>query len=125
MGYLPCVLKSNDMMLIRDDMKGFVIPPRVASRMIMNNHTISLFMSDNFGDVVWSVNLQDVKVRDYKEKNCITLTNTRNAEAKTVCGMAFSKVSLEDQITDWKEKIQLFKNKCPGNLEAERMFPPE
>lgn len=63
------------MMIVRDDLKGFVIPPRLPSRMIMNNHTISLFMSDNFGDVIWSVGLGDVKVTDYKDANCITLTN--------------------------------------------------
>jgi len=49
--YLPCVLKSTDMMFIRDDLPGFTIPPRLPSRVVMNNHTISIFMSDNFGDV--------------------------------------------------------------------------
>lgn len=94
--YLPCVLKANDMMLVRDDLKGFAIPPRIPSRIVMNNHTISIFMSDNFGDVIWSVNLVDVKVADYKEKNCIVLKNSRTDEHKIVCGMTFSKISLED-----------------------------
>lgn len=65
------------MMLVRDDLKGFVVPPRLASRMVMNNHTISIFMSDNFGDVVWSVNLEDAKVVDRGE-DCFTVKNSRN-----------------------------------------------
>jgi len=65
------------MMLVRDDLKGFVVPPRLASRMVMNNHTISIFMSDNFGDVVWSVNLEDAKVVDRGE-DCLTVKNSRN-----------------------------------------------
>jgi len=65
------------MMLVRDDLKGFAVPPRLASRMVMNNHTISIFMSDNFGDVVWSVNLEDVKVLNRGE-DCFTIKNSRN-----------------------------------------------
>jgi len=33
--------------------------------------------------------------------------------------------SLEDQILDWKEKIEMFKNKCPKSFKTEMMFPPE
>lgn len=40
-------------------MKGFMIPPRLPARVVMNNATFSIFMSDNFGDVMWSVDLGD------------------------------------------------------------------
>ena len=46
-------------------MKGFVVPPKIPARLVMNNATISIFMSDNFGDVMWSVDLPDVSVKDY------------------------------------------------------------
>lgn len=42
-------------MLVRDDLKGFVIPPKLPARVVLNNATLSICMSDNFGDVNWSV----------------------------------------------------------------------
>jgi hypothetical protein len=47
----PCVIKEGDLSLVRDDLKGFVKPPRTPSRVVLNNSTLSIFMSDNFGDI--------------------------------------------------------------------------
>lgn len=43
------------MMLVRDDLKGFKIPPRTVVRVVLNQKTLSIFMSDNFGDINFSV----------------------------------------------------------------------
>lgn len=54
-------------------------------------------MSDNFGDIQFSVTLRDLAVdRDLKDKNCFKLTNKRNHEFRRVCAMEYSKESLSD-----------------------------
>lgn len=64
------------MELLRDDLHGFSKPPKIPCRVIMNNSTISIFMSDNFGDINFSVTLQEVSVKkDSKDSNCLLLFN--------------------------------------------------
>ncbi len=46
--------------LVRDDLRGFARAPRLPSRVIMNNKTLSIFMSDAFSDINWSVALTDL-----------------------------------------------------------------
>ena len=52
------------MELVRDDLKGFVKPPRTPSRVILNNATLSIFLTDNFGDIVFSVILKELDFTD-------------------------------------------------------------
>lgn len=59
----PCVIKEGDMELVRDDLKGFSKPPRTPARVVLNNSTLSVFLSDNFGDIQYSLTLHDL---DYK-----------------------------------------------------------
>ena len=58
----PCIIKEGDMELVRDDLKGFARPPRIPSRVVMNNSTFSIFMSDNFGDINFSSILSELTV---------------------------------------------------------------
>jgi len=48
------------MELEKDDLKGFAKPPKIPARVVMNNATISIFMSDNFGDIQFSSVLAEV-----------------------------------------------------------------
>lgn len=56
------MIKEGDLLLVRDDLKGFTKPPRTPTRVILNNSTISIFLSDNFADINFSVTLKDVGV---------------------------------------------------------------
>jgi len=58
--YEPCIIYDADMELEKDDLKGFAKPPKIPSRVVMNNATISIFMSDNFGDIQFSSVLSEV-----------------------------------------------------------------
>ena len=51
-------------MLMRDDFRGFAKPPRLGCRVVLNNATISIYMSDNFGEIQFSSNLPDITVSD-------------------------------------------------------------
>lgn len=110
------------MELVRDDLKGFVKPPRTPARVILNNATLSIFLTDNFGDIVFSVTLKELQFfDDPKDKNCLKLQNKRNNDWKRVCAMEFSRESMADQIESWRKYIKMFRDKCPGELIAQRV----
>lgn len=91
------MIKEGDMELVRDDLKGFVKPPRTPSRVILNNATLSIFLTDNFGDIVFSVILKELDFTDDpKDKNCLKLENKRSNESKRICAMEFSRESMAD-----------------------------
>jgi len=56
----PCVIKESDLQLVRHDLKGFKVPPKMPARVIMNNSTLSIFMSDEFGDINFSATLEEL-----------------------------------------------------------------
>jgi len=57
------------------------------ARVIMNNSTISIFMSDNFGDIQFSSNLRDLGSDPETDTACFKLTNKRNRTYRRLCGM--------------------------------------
>lgn len=78
-------------------MKGFKRPPRTPARAIINNSTISIFLTDNFGDIKYSVNLKELKWDvDASDKNCIILVNKRNKETAKFCAVEYSRESMAD-----------------------------
>jgi len=56
----PCVIKEADMELVRDDLPGFKKPPRTPVRVVLNNSTLSIFQTDNFADIMFSVTLREL-----------------------------------------------------------------
>ena len=114
----PCVIKESDLQLVRNDLKGFKIPPKMPARVIMNNSTLSIFMSDEFGDINFSSTLEELTWSSDPENNCITLTNMRNKDTREVCAMELSHESMHDQISSWLYNLDLFKNKCRHELDT-------
>jgi len=55
-----CVVKESDMELVRDDLPGFKRPPRTPVRVVLNNSTFSIFSTDNYAYIVFSVSLVDL-----------------------------------------------------------------
>ena len=56
------------MELVRDDLKGFVKPPRTPARVVLNNSTLSVFLTDNFGDIQFSVTLKELDLKSGNDK---------------------------------------------------------
>ena len=46
--------------MIRDDLIGFVRPPRTPVRAVMNNSTFSIFAGINLADNLFSTSLKDL-----------------------------------------------------------------
>lgn len=53
----------------------------------MNNSTVSIFTSDNFGDIQFSANLRDLASDPDTDEACFKLTNKRNKQYRRLCGM--------------------------------------
>lgn len=80
------------MELVRDDLKGFSKPPRTPARVVLNNSTLSVFLSDNFGDIQYSLTLHDLDYKqDEKDVNCIKVSNKKDNSFRRLCAMEFSK----------------------------------
>ena len=115
----PCVIKEGDLELIRDDLPGFKKPPRTPVRVILNNSTLSLFQTDNFADIMFSVTLKELQLmKQDDDVNCIRVFNKRNNQSKGICAMALSKESQSDQIKSWTKNINMFKSDCMNILVA-------
>ena len=83
----PCVIKEGDLELIRDDLPGFKKPPRTPVRVILNNSTLSIFQTDNFADIMFSVTLKELQLmKQDDDVNCIRVFNKRNNQSKGICG---------------------------------------
>lgn len=79
------------MELVRDDLPGFARPPRTPVRVVLNNSTISIFSTDNYADVLFSVSLVDLQENAYeKDVNCMQVANSRTSVTKTICAFANS-----------------------------------
>jgi len=48
------------MELVRDDLPGFARPPRTPVRVVLNNSTFSIFSTDNYADILFSVSLVEL-----------------------------------------------------------------
>lgn len=66
--------------MVRKDLKGFKTPPKMPVRMIMNNSTLSIFLSEQFGDINFSSTLEELTWKSDSETNCIQVLNMRNGE---------------------------------------------
>lgn len=80
----------------------------------MNNRTISVFMKKSLDSAVFSVPLDRVTVRDYKEdEECWKVVDTQSDKhIVVVCGMRSSKEPLMDIREEWITQIKFFKNNC-------------
>jgi len=106
----PCVIKEGDMEMSRTELKGFKIPPKTSVRVVINPSSISTFMTDNFGDIIFSINLDDLSSsKMVDEPNCIKLTNDKDHSVRKLCAMEFGALSMKDQIISWTKNIDLFK----------------
>ena len=64
--------------------------PRIGGRLMMNNHTLNVYSNDNLQSVVFSLDLDKVKVKDYKElEECWQLIDASDVSHKqVVCSRA-------------------------------------
>lgn len=77
--YERCIIKEGDLDLMREDLKIGGRVPRVPSRVVMNNRTLTVFENDQYESALFSVILRDVKVMEYlKDKEeCLVVVDSR------------------------------------------------
>ena len=74
--YERCIVFEEDLDITRDDLKGFANPPRIPHRVVMNNHTFTVFENFDYQTVQYSIPLKYLEVKDAdKEPDCMIVVN--------------------------------------------------
>jgi len=55
------------MEIVREDIGNFKRPPRVASRVVLNNMTFSVFADTNFDTILFSSELKSLVIKSYDD----------------------------------------------------------
>lgn len=78
----------------------------------MNNQTLTIFEDTQGKDILFSVKLPDISVKNSDQTDCIDIADKTSHSSKTVCAMAMLGTDHTDNIMRWKEQIDFFSNKC-------------
>lgn len=83
-----CIIKEGDMDVIRDDIGNFIRPPRIPSRVVLNNMTFTVFQNVHFDTVVFSTELDDLELTAYPEdESCFVATAVERSEKIKLCSL--------------------------------------
>jgi hypothetical protein len=58
--YEECVIREGDICIVRDDMTGFPIAPRLPARAVLNLDTFSIYENSNFDSIHIAFTLKDM-----------------------------------------------------------------
>ncbi len=121
--YKKCEIKEEDLDIIRYDIGNLRIPPRIPSRVILNNHTISIFESGSSDSLLSSYKLKDLKILEvfHEDKKCLKIGAC--ASKFTVMCIMCTDSSSEDperRIKNWIKDIEEFANECNQSTEKIR-----
>ncbi len=99
------------MNIIREDLGNLKIKPKIPSRVILNNRTITIFESGSYQSILKSFYLKDlIYYKEWEEDgNCIKLQD--HSKQVIMCLMC-DNVKAENEIKDWIRDIIDFKENC-------------
>lgn len=101
--------------LLREDLKIGGRIPRVPSRVVMNNRTLTVFENDQYESALFSVILRDMKVMDYlKDKeDCLVVIDNKQEKRVVLCGLDDKQKEKEE----WVKEIKFFRDYCFHDLQ--------
>jgi hypothetical protein len=117
--FTKCVVKEEDMDIVRYDIGKLKIPPRIPSRVIVNNKTLSIFESGSYDSILSSYYLTEISVLEpWKQdpKKCLKIAD--KIKSSILCVMACDTAvdNSELKIKEWIAHIREFRDDC--NLQA-------
>jgi len=117
--YSKCIIKENDAFLSTLDKKTKV-ESKFPIRVVMNNHTVTIFKDDEYQDIYHSFELD--KTAFVKLNNRFCCFDLRDGQiSSTLCGYnKFCGNSIDNKwVNEWAEHFQLFKVGCKvGKMET-------
>jgi len=116
--YETCIIKEGDLDVVRDDLTQFQRPPRVPTRVVLNNMTFTVFQTDSYDDVLFSTSLESIGVQAYdQDENCFTAFDGRVGKSITLCSLeTLTGISLKENRNEWVKEIGFFKEDCHKDL---------
>lgn len=113
--YIKCEIKEEDLDIIRYDIGNLRIPPRIPSRVIMNNQTLTIFEAGTLDSIVSSYKLNEIKYLEIyaEDRKCLKIGTNKN-KFSVMCVMCTdtSSVDPEKRIKNWIEDIREFTHDC-------------
>ena len=107
--YDKCYLKESDGLMIKEDdmTKNMVNKPRIAVRLVLNNKTLSAYLTDNINYMLVTFLLNDsVFIRSQTYDGCFEIRSP--VKSSTFCELEQKKGWIEE----WDYDFNLFKNQC-------------
>jgi hypothetical protein len=113
--YKKCEIKEEDLDIIRYDIGNLRIPPRIPSRVIMNNQTLTIFEAGTLDSILCSYRLKEIKILEIfsEDKKCLKIGKNKN-KFSVMCVMCTdtSSVDPEERIKNWIKDIKEFTHDC-------------
>lgn len=120
--FKKCIIKEEDLNIIREDLGNLRIKPKIPSRVIMNKRTITIFESGSYQSVLKSFYLKDlIYYREWEEdESCLKLQD--HSKYIIMCVLC-SADNREKEIKQWIRDINEFKDLCdkakPKKIDSE------
>jgi len=116
--YETCIIKEGDLDVVRTDLKQFVRPPRVPTRVILNNMTFTVFQTDAYENVLFSCPLDNIGIQAYdKDDACFVAFDQRVGIPITLCTLeTTTTIGLKENRDEWVKEIVFFKEHCYKEL---------
>ena len=115
--YVKCKIKDVDAFYSHID-KDTMTEMRIPVRVVMNNHTISVYKSDEYTDVTASFELKDSLITVPDNSFCC-LNISDKLKTANICGYDKNcgSVSKNEWVVEWKKDFNTFKNLCHNGIE--------
>jgi hypothetical protein len=111
--YSKCQIKENDAFLTEfDKVKKDRILKKIPVRVIMNNHTLSIFQDDDYSDMLFTFNLITTSFYQKERHCCFSIVDREKQQS--ICGYPENCGSAEknEWANKWREDFTLFKTIC-------------
>jgi len=123
--YRKCEYKEEDLDIIREDIEGLKIKPRIPSRVVMNNRTISIFEASNYESLLKSFYLRELKeVKRYEKDPHRCLFISDKMKHFIMCVMPNDNQNPDTKIRNWIRDIRDFKENCRSRRKSITMTDP-
>ena len=112
--YIKCQIRESDVLYKTLDNKFSQKEPiKIPARLVMNNHTLSLFEDEQYTNNIFTFNLHEVSIGKSKKDNCCIIIRSNNKQYE-LCG--FSKDCGNQNnpkfYKSWKNDFVMFSHNC-------------
>ena len=101
--------------MIKDSIKQNNRSPRIPARVILNNKTLTVFESDDYQTIIFSMNLENLKTIENSSEdpeNCFILKDCIHENRISLCGFSSGIEKASKQKKEWLKQIYFFRDKC-------------